>query len=169
MASPLALAMMMPGANPPGQLQPTNTTAAYQLHQDAAEKNYQAQLQQQNAMWGGLAGLGSAGIMASPRLFGAGGPFASTAAAAPFASAADAGTAAGVGTGGFNFLDAAAPAVASGATDALAGAAAPVAADAFAAGAPVAADLAATAAPVAADAAGMSIADLLPFLATLFV
>lgn len=160
MASPLALAMMMPGANPPGQLQPTNVTAAYGLSQDAAEKNYQAQLQQQNAMWGGLAGLGSAGILAAPKLFGAGGPFASTAAASPFASAADAGTAAGVGTGGFNAIDAAAPALASGATDA------------FAAGAPVAADLAATAAPVAADAAGTagaaSIADLLPFLATLF-
>jgi hypothetical protein len=167
--------MMMPQANPPGQLQPTNTTAAYQLHQDAAEKNYQAQLQQQNAMWGGLAGLGSAGVMAAPRLLGAGGPFAAggvfgpAAAGAPFATAADAGTAAGLGTGGFNFLDAAAPAVASGATDALAGAAAPVAADAFAAGAPVAADLAATAAPAVADAAGMSIADLLPFLATMFV
>jgi hypothetical protein len=164
MASPLAAALMMPGGNAQGALQPTNVTAAYQLSTDAAEKNYQAKLAQQNAMWGGLAGLGSAGIIASPKLFGAGGPFAPGGAASSYATTADAGLG-GVGTGGFNAIDAAAPSVASGVADATA----PVAADAFAAGAPVAADLAATAAPAAADAAaGTSIADLLPFLATLF-
>jgi hypothetical protein len=151
MASPLATALMMqPGGLAPGQMQPTNVIGSYQLSQDAAEKNYQAQLQRQNAMWGGLAGLGSAGILAAPNLYNALKP------ASPFASAADAGTAGGVGTGGFNFLDAAAPAAASGATDAVA------------AGAPVAADLASLAAPAAVDAgaatAGMSFADMLAFL-----
>ena len=146
MASPLALAMMQPGANTPGQLQPTNALGADNLSQNAAETNYQAQLAQQNAMFGGLAGLGSAGILAAPSLFAPGGPL------SQYATAVDAGTAGGVGTGGFNFLDAAAPAVASD--------------DAFTAAAPVAADLAASAAPAAAGAAGSSIADLLPFLAT---
>lgn len=160
MASPLALAMMMPQGNAPGQLQPTNVLGAYNLSQNAAEQNYQAQLAQQNAMWGGLAGLGSAGILAAPKLFGAGGPLASSAASAAAPAAASAAAAP---------LDLTAPAV----SDAAA-AAWPAAADlgtgAFTAGAPVAADLAATAAPVAADAtaAGSSIADLLPFLATLF-
>lgn len=168
MASPLGLAMMLPGANAPGQLQPTNVTGAYALSQDAAEKNYQAKLAQQNAMWGGMAGLGSAGIMAAPKLLGAGGPFAAGGAFSPYATAADAGAAGGIGTGGFNAIDAAAPAVASGATDALAAAAPAAATDAFAAGAPVAADLAATAAPAAVDAGAMSIADLLALLPMMF-
>jgi hypothetical protein len=156
MASPLALAMMMPGANPPGQMQPTNVTAAYQLSQDASEKNYQAKLAQQNAMFGGLAGLGSAGILA------AGAHSAAPAAAAAHAAAAAPLTgAAPVAFPGIGSLSDLFPAAATGATDAS-----------FAAGAPVAADLAATAAPAAADAGlaagGFGVADLLamlPFLA----
>jgi hypothetical protein len=48
-----------------------NTLGAYALSQNAAEQNYQAQLAQQNAMWGGLAGLGSAGISVAPKLYSA--------------------------------------------------------------------------------------------------
>lgn len=76
--SPLALALMppQPAQARPGQVSPTNVLGAYQLSTQAAEQNYQNQLAQQNALWGGLAGLGGAGIVG---LTGGGG-----AAALPF-------------------------------------------------------------------------------------
>lgn len=49
---------------PQVQVAPTDVTGAYGIAQNAEEQNYQAQLQQQNAMFGGLAGLGGAGINA---------------------------------------------------------------------------------------------------------
>lgn len=168
MPSPLALALMSPGGPtaPSGfgasPLAPTNVIGAYGQSQDAAEKNYEAKLQQQNAMWGGLAGLGSAGITAAPRLYSALNAGGSAAGA----------NIAGMGAGDSLALAPGAGEVLGGSTvaDALGGAGAAAGTDAaFAAGAPVAADLAATAAPAAADAAGMSIADLLPFLAAMFV
>jgi len=91
MASPLALAMMQPGASQPGQLQPTNVTDAYRLSQDAAEKNYQPSSGSRTPC-GGLAGLGSAGILGASHYFGPG-----AAAAKP---AADAATAAATGSMG---------------------------------------------------------------------
>jgi hypothetical protein len=99
--SPLGIALMQqPQPLPPGQLQPTNVTADYQLAQNAAEQNYQAQLAQQNAMWGGLAGLGSAGILAGSKYFGgAGGAASGAGSAAAGAGAADAGGAAAADAG----------------------------------------------------------------------
>jgi hypothetical protein len=70
MASPLALALMQgqsaSGVPQPNRasVNPTNITQATADYNNAMEQSYQAQLQQQNAMWGGLAGLGSAGILA---------------------------------------------------------------------------------------------------------
>lgn len=48
----------------PVQVAPTDVVGATGLSQNAAMQNYQAQLAQQNAMFGGLASLGGAGIMA---------------------------------------------------------------------------------------------------------
>lgn len=66
MASPLAQALSFQNSvSPvPSQVAPTNVVGAYSLASDVAEKNYQAQLAKQNAFWGGLAGLGGAGVLA---------------------------------------------------------------------------------------------------------
>lgn len=66
MVSPLtqALAFQDSVKPTPSQVYPTNVVGAYNLASNVAEQNYQAQLAKQNAMWGGLAGLGGAGILA---------------------------------------------------------------------------------------------------------
>jgi hypothetical protein len=48
---------------PQTSISPTDVTGAYALSQQAAQAQYQAQLQQQNSLFGGLASLGSAGLM----------------------------------------------------------------------------------------------------------
>jgi hypothetical protein len=70
--SPLAIALMQaqtqqPPARP-GQISPTDTLGAYQLAGNMAEQQYQAQLNQQNALWGGLASVGGAGITGASRI-----------------------------------------------------------------------------------------------------
>ena len=64
MVSPLAQAIAFQNAVNPAQsgIAPTDVVGAYKLASDVAEKNYQAKLQQQMGMWGGLASLGAAGI-----------------------------------------------------------------------------------------------------------
>jgi len=67
MASPLAQALAFQQSAPKytdTPIAPTDVIGAYKLAADVAEKNYQAQISQQNAMWGGLAGLGGAGLPA---------------------------------------------------------------------------------------------------------
>ena len=66
MTSPLVQAMAFQNAVHPAQtgIAPTDVVGSYKLASDVAEKNYQAQLAKQQALWGGLAGLGSAGILA---------------------------------------------------------------------------------------------------------
>jgi hypothetical protein len=85
MPSPLALALMQgQSAGSPTQpfratVAPTDVTKAYSDYNNAMEQAYQAKVAQQNSMWGGLAGLGSAGLLAlsggtlAPLLAGAGG------------------------------------------------------------------------------------------------
>lgn len=46
-------------------VQPTDVQKAYSDYNNAMMQAYSAQVGQQNAMWGGLAGLGSAGISAA--------------------------------------------------------------------------------------------------------
>lgn len=150
--SPLGIALSM---QPPQDqaskpnVAPTDVIGAYKLATDAANTQYLAKLQQQNAMWGGLAGLGGAGLLAAPRIYSSGmlsGLFGGGGAGGAAAAGIDPALAGG------------ADLAAGGATDALAGG---LAADAGLGGA----DLAAAAAPVAADAAAsFSLADLLPFL-----
>ena len=135
--------MVQPARQPIGN---TDVVSAYRDAQNAAMMKYQAQLQQQNALWGGLAGLGSAGILAGPQLYKLLNP--ATTAATTAATTDPAATAA-LGTG----------------TDLAALGTGADIAGGLGAGT-VGADLAAAAAPVAADAAaGFSLADLLPFLA----
>ena len=170
--SPLGIALMMqaPGAQArPGTVAPTDTLGAYNLTANMAEQQYQAKLQQQNALWGGLAGIGSAGIIGASKIpaiqnavgswLGAApaaapgtiGAAATDYAANPILSSADFSSLLGAGApslwGAGAAADAGAGSVASGiATDtALAGGA-----DAAAGG--------------GAAAAGMSLADLIPFL-----
>lgn len=76
MASPLAAVL---GQQPPAQAMPTPTVAGtnvagiYNDSYNAAMEKYKADMARQNAMWGGLAGLGGAGITAfGPKLFGGG-------------------------------------------------------------------------------------------------
>jgi hypothetical protein len=168
MTSPLALALMSPNAPgitqpsgfSPSSLQPTNVIGAYQNSQNAAEQNYQAQLQQNNAMWGGLAGLGSSAVLAGANYLKP-----AAAAAVPVGGAAAANTAAAGSA--FGSAPVAYPGIGS-ISDLLGGGGA-AATDAYAAGAPIAADVAASAAPAVADAgASFSIADILPLLAGLF-
>jgi len=70
MASPLAMALLQAqaGSGTPqpnvATVAPTNMVQATSDYNTAMEQSYQAQLAQQNAFWGGLAGLGSAGILA---------------------------------------------------------------------------------------------------------
>ena len=79
MASPLALALMQgqQQATPQqpfrAQVAPTDVTKAYSDYNNAMMQAYSAQLGQQNAMWGGLAGLGGAGILTLPKLLGGAG------------------------------------------------------------------------------------------------
>lgn len=105
MPSPLIQALAYQNSVSPAQsgIAPTDVIGSYKLASDVAEKNYQAQLAKQQAMWGGLAGIGSAGALAfgpslAKKYFGAGSTAASpTAATAPASVAspvADAGAAA---------------------------------------------------------------------------
>lgn len=78
MATPLGQAIMQAQAyGTPGQpytatVAPTNYTQANSDYNNAMEQQYAAKLGQQNALWGGLAGLGSAGILVAPKLLGSG-------------------------------------------------------------------------------------------------
>lgn len=72
--SPLAQVLMeanrqAPQPNP-ATIQPTNVAGIYNNYNQAMEDQYKAQLAQNNAMFGGLASLGSAGISVLPKLFG---------------------------------------------------------------------------------------------------
>jgi len=69
--SPLGIALseqqpIMPAK--PGQVAPTDVLGAYQTYINAANTQYQAKLQQQNALWGGLAQLGGAGIIGGSKV-----------------------------------------------------------------------------------------------------
>jgi hypothetical protein len=151
--SPLGIALMMqaPNAQPrPGAVAPTDMLGAYKLSTDAANTQYLAKLQQQNALWGGLAGLGGAGMLAAPRMYSSGmfsglfGPSAGASGAAG-TDAGALGASAGLGS------------------DAALSVMPGIAGDAAGS---VGADLAAAALPAAADAgtAAFSLADILPFL-----
>jgi hypothetical protein len=76
MPSPLAMSLLQAqaaaGVPQPytASVQPTNITGATNDYNNAMEQQYAAKLGQQNAMWGGLAGLGSAGLLVAPKLFG---------------------------------------------------------------------------------------------------
>jgi hypothetical protein len=192
--SPLGIALMQaqtqqPTAHP-GQIGPTDTLGAYQLSGNMAEQQYQAQLAQQNALWGGLAGLGAAGIVGASKIpavqtavgnwLSPGSSAASGDAAAD--AAADAATAGNPAAWGL--ASAAAPAAGNSVADLSSGAAGlgswmsdpalaslgQASALPYAAGSTVAGDLAAAAPAAAAgtDAAAAggigSLADLLPFL-----
>lgn len=93
MASPLATALMQAtAAGTPQQpfhatVAPTDVEKAYSDYNNAMMQAYAAQIGQQNAMWGGLAGLGSAGISTLPKLLGTSGA-AAGASALPDISAA---------------------------------------------------------------------------------
>jgi len=69
MASPLATALLQAqaGGSPPppfrSQVAPTDVERAYADYNNAMEQAYQAKVQQQNALWGGLASLGGAAIL----------------------------------------------------------------------------------------------------------
>ncbi len=87
MASPLAAALL--SANTAGTPQtpfhatvaPTDVEKAYSDYNNAMMQAYQAQVAQQNAMWGGLASLGGAGISTLPKLLGGAGAAAGAGAA----------------------------------------------------------------------------------------
>jgi hypothetical protein len=64
------------GANPApfrATVAPTDVEKAYADYNNAMMQAYAAKVGQQNAMWGGLAGLGSAGITTLPKLLSGGG------------------------------------------------------------------------------------------------
>src|SRR6185437_4348277 len=97
--SPLAAALSMQQPMVPSsraQIAPTDVLGAYNLSANMANNQYLAKLQQQNALWGGLAGIGGAGLegyMLKGGLFGANPATAAAAtnaatAGAPAASAA---------------------------------------------------------------------------------
>jgi hypothetical protein len=71
MASPLAQMLAQASASGTPQqpfratVQPTDVQKAYSDYNNAMMQAYSAQVGQQNAMWGGLAGLGSAGLLGS--------------------------------------------------------------------------------------------------------
>lgn len=79
MASPLGLAIAQAqgaGTNPTpfrATVAPTDVEKAYSDYNNAMMQAYAAHLGQQNAMWGGLAGLGGAGITTLPKLLGGAG------------------------------------------------------------------------------------------------
>jgi hypothetical protein len=70
MASPLATAILQgTAASTPQQpfratVAPTDVEKANADYNNAIQQTYAAQIGQQNALWGGLAGLGSAGLLA---------------------------------------------------------------------------------------------------------
>lgn len=106
MTSPLVQAMTFQNSVSPAQtgISPTDVIGSYKLASDVAEKNYQAQLAKQQAMFGGLAGLGGAGILGfgptiAKKLFGAGVTPATTTAATPLGLGGDAAAAAPLDTG----------------------------------------------------------------------
>jgi hypothetical protein len=76
MPSPLALALMQGQQQSTPQqpfratVQPTDVEKAYSDYNNSMMQAYSAQLGQQNAMWGGLAGLGAAGVTTLPKLLG---------------------------------------------------------------------------------------------------
>ncbi len=206
--SPLAemLQMQQPiTPHTPTQVAPTDVTGAYALSTNAANQQYLAKLNQQNALWGGLAGLGGAGLQASI-LRGVFSPAAATPAASALPSSWLPASSVGAGANvplssapgwASSILPSDLTGAAAGGTS-VAGAVAPTADAAFTGGTSavpfltaggdaagtVGADLAA-AAPAATDATGaglaalfgagggaaaaadtgMSLADLLPFLA----
>lgn len=85
MASPLATAYLQAGAagtpTTPfrATVAPTDVIQAYNNYNTAMEQAYQAKVAQQNALWGGVAGLGSAALLGlsggtlTPLLAGLGG------------------------------------------------------------------------------------------------
>lgn len=111
MVSPLSQAIAFQNSFNPAQsgIAPTDVVGSYKLASDVAEKNYAAKLAANNAMWGGLAGLGGAGMLAfgpaaAKSWFGQG---AST--VAPTATSAGAGATPGVGAALPGTIDASAP------------------------------------------------------------
>ena len=103
MTSPLALALSyhQPIPNSPtATIGNTDVVGAYRDAYNQQMEQYKAQLAQQNAMWGGLAGLGGAAISAF------GGPIAKGLFSGGM-SAVNAGTAPGVSDGALNYMDAA--------------------------------------------------------------
>jgi hypothetical protein len=52
----------------PGTVAPTDTLGAFNLYGNVAEAQYQAKLNQQNALWGAGAGLAGAGITAASKI-----------------------------------------------------------------------------------------------------
>lgn len=83
--SPLAQVLAQanrPAPTPPqATIAPTNVAGIYANNDSQRLDEYKAQLAQQNAMYGGLAGLGSAAIGAGGKLLGGAGAAAGTAAA----------------------------------------------------------------------------------------
>lgn len=182
--SPLGMTLaMQPQMTAPreGTVAPTDVLGAYTLATNAANQQYQAKLQQQNAMWGGLAGLGAAGVLAAPNIYKSGmlnglfTPAASSAATtaaggtplsilpsglsavAPASDALDATMLGYGGLGADTLAGAVDPSVLAGADSAAA-----LGTDALAS---TAADATAAAgADAAADAGAFSLADILPFL-----
>ena len=79
MASPLATALLQAqaGGSPPppfrSQVAPTDVERAYADYNNAMEQAYQAKVQQQNALWGGLASLGGAALLGFGGIGGLGG------------------------------------------------------------------------------------------------
>lgn len=74
-SNPISLLQQLMGAAPatptqplvpptPTSVSPTDVVGATGIYSNAAQQSYAAQLAQQNAMFGGLAGLGGAGLMA---------------------------------------------------------------------------------------------------------
>jgi hypothetical protein len=74
MTSPLVSILAQankPAAAPtPATLYPTNVASIYNNYDQAQMDAYKARLAQQNAEFGGLASLGSAGISILPKVFG---------------------------------------------------------------------------------------------------
>lgn len=188
--SPLTQALAFQNQVQPAQapIGPADVLGAYKLASDVAEKNYQAKVQQQMGLWGGLASLGAAGILGFPALkkalggaatnaAGSGATAAAPAAASPAAAPAASADAAAVpgadatALGEFDGLGYTAPTVAAdfgGGAGAGTVAADLAGAGGAGAGGSVLADLTA-AAPAAGDAAATGLPDFLasflPFLA----
>lgn len=86
MSSPLAQVLAQanrPAPTPtPATVYPTNVASIYNNYDQAQMDAYKAQIAQQNAQFGGLASLGSAGISVLPKLLGGAGAAAGVGAAA---------------------------------------------------------------------------------------